>query len=197
MGERKDAALLSRARSGDPEARNDLVRRYWRAAYMYALHILRRHEDAEDIAQEALLSAIGHLGTFEERGSFGTWLNRIVFNQSIMLLRHKRSCALDAACPLDEQMQKRLCQVHASPERQIMEAEQCRLVNAAVKTLPENYGIPLWLYTYEEESVSDIAQHLQLSLNGVKIRLHRARKLLSKKTARASRRMSARTTAAA
>ena len=59
--ERKDSVLVARGKTGDPEALNDLVGPYWRAAYTCALQILRSHEDAEDIAQKALLSAVVHL----------------------------------------------------------------------------------------------------------------------------------------
>jgi len=134
---------------------------------------------------------------FDERASFGTWLNRIVFNQSMMLLRRKRSCTLDAACALDEQMHGRALQMQASPESETLDAERHRLLSAAIETLPGDYSVPLWLFTCKEESVSDIAQNLRISRGGVKIRLHRARKLVSRKIAHFSRRPTVRIGAAA
>lgn len=195
--ERRDSALIARGKTGDPEALNDLVRQYWHAAYTCALHVLRSHEEAEDIAQEALLSAIVHLPMFDERASFGTWLHRIVFNQSIMLLRRKRSCTLDAACAFDERIHGRASPMQASPESEALDSERHHLLSAAIETLPGDYRVPLWLFTCKEESVSDIAKNLRISRGGVKIRLHRARKLVSRRIANVSRRPSLQTGAAA
>ena len=104
-----------------------------------------------------------------------------------MLLRRKRSCALDSACALDEQTRGRLLNTQASPERAALDAERHRVLSDAVKTFSEDYSLSLWLYTCKEQSVSDIAQHLRMSRGTVKIRLHRARQLVFKKTARVSR----------
>lgn len=195
--EREDSALVARGKTGDPEALNDLARQYWRAAYTCALQILRSHQDAEDIAQEALLSAIVHLQAFDERASFGTWLHRIVVNESIMLMRRRRSRALDTADALDEKLHAQPSQTQASPESEILDAERHHVLNAAIERLPGRYRVPLSLFTFKEESVSDIAQNLQISQGAVKIRLHRGRRLVSRRIARVSPRPSVRIAAAA
>ena len=193
--ERKDSALVARGKTGDPEALNDLVRQYWRAAYSCALQILRSHQDAEDIAQEALFSAIVHLPAFDERASFGAWLHRIVVNESFMLMRRRRSRALDAADALDEKLHA--SQTQASPESEILDAERHQVLNAAIERLPGRYRAALSLFTFNEASVSNIAQNLQISPAAVKIRLHRGRRLVSRRIARVSPRPSVRTAAAA
>lgn len=195
--EHKDSVLVARGTTGDPEALNDLVGQYWRAAYTCALQILRSHEDAEDMAQEALLSAIVHLPAFDERASFGTWLHRIVVNESIMLMRRRRSRALDAADALDEKLYAHASQMQANPESEILDAERHDVLNAAIETLPGRYRAVLSLFTFKEESVRDIAQNLQVSRGAVKIRLHRARELVSRRIARVSPRPSVRIAAAA
>jgi RNA polymerase sigma-70 factor (ECF subfamily) len=195
--ERKDAALVTRGKTGDPGALNDLVGQYWRAAYSGALRILRSHEDAEDIAQDALLSAILHLPAFDERASFGTWLHRIIVNESIMLMRRKRSRALDGADALDENLHAQASKMQASPESEILDAERHHLLNAAIERLPARYRVPLSLFTLKEQSVGDIAQNLDISRGAVKIRLHRARKLVSRKIVHVSHLPSVRTAAAA
>lgn len=189
-GERKDASLVALGKIGDAGALDDLVRLYWRDAYNGAMRVLRCHEDAEDVAQDALFSAIVHLDAFSERASFRTWLNRIVLNQSLMLLRHRRSCALDLSCVLDEKIQ--VAEAQESPEDAVVDAERKRLLSTALRTLPGFYGIPLLLFTYQQQSVNDIAQHLGISRSAVKIRLHRARNSLSSKAASAVKHTSAR-----
>jgi DNA-directed RNA polymerase specialized sigma24 family protein len=77
------ADLVIRAKSGDHQAFEALVRAYLRAAYSVALATVGRPADAEDVAQEALLVAFERLDTCREPARFGGWLLRIVRNQAL------------------------------------------------------------------------------------------------------------------
>ena len=100
---RDEAALVRQARGGSPDAVEALVRRHWDAAHRTAFLIVRDAGAAEDIAQEAMLAAIGALDRFDRRRRFGPWLHRIVVNRSLDLLRARaaRPELITAAGPVE------------------------------------------------------------------------------------------------
>jgi RNA polymerase sigma-70 factor (ECF subfamily) len=71
------------AQRGSEEALERLFRRHWPMAHRAAYLVVRDGSAAEDIAQEAFLSAIRALGRFDRRRPFGPWLHRIVVNRAI------------------------------------------------------------------------------------------------------------------
>lgn len=85
----QDGELVRRARAGDQEAFSLLVGRYMRPAYLVALSVVRRHEDAEDAAQESFLVALQRLDECRNPDRFGGWLMTIVRNRSRNLLRRE------------------------------------------------------------------------------------------------------------
>ena len=80
---RDERALLRAAQAGSVEAVEALYRRHWRPAYRAAYLIVHDAAAAEDIAQEAFLSALRALDRFDRRRPFHPWLHRIVVNRAI------------------------------------------------------------------------------------------------------------------
>src|SRR6202165_4401297 len=91
MTAREVSAVLTRARQGDSEAFRALVERHSRSAFRLAFRMTGNEQDAEDVVQESFLRAYRHLGRFEARADFGTWLYRIVANCSVELIRARQS----------------------------------------------------------------------------------------------------------
>jgi RNA polymerase sigma-70 factor (ECF subfamily) len=85
-----DARLIRRAKRGSSEAVEALVRRHWPKAYRAALLIVQDSFAAEDITQEALLSAVQSLDRFDWRRPMAPWLHRIVVNRSVDYLRDRQ-----------------------------------------------------------------------------------------------------------
>lgn len=84
------AALVARARKGEAGAFELLVRRYLRAAYAVALAVVGRPADAEDVAQDAWLTAFERLESCREPARFGGWLLRIVRNHALNFVDRRR-----------------------------------------------------------------------------------------------------------
>ena len=80
---RADGALARAAQSGDQSAIAELFERHWDAAHRAAYWIVHDAVAAEDIAQEAFLSALGALERFDRRRPFAPWLHRMVVNRAI------------------------------------------------------------------------------------------------------------------
>src|SRR3981189_1885279 len=89
-GRGSDARLLAAAKSGHSAAFGELFSRYKRRVFHLAQRIVRNHEDAEDVVQEAFQLAFVHLQDFEGSARFSTWLSRIAINVALMKLRYKR-----------------------------------------------------------------------------------------------------------
>lgn len=84
-----DEVLVERARGGDADAFDGLVRRYLRSAYAVALSVVLEPADAEDVVQDAFIAALERLDSCQP-DRFAAWLMRIVRNRAISLQRRHR-----------------------------------------------------------------------------------------------------------
>ena len=78
-----DRAVVQAAQDGSLDAMEELFRRYWSGAHRAAWLVVHDAALAEDVAQEAFLSAVRSLHRFDRRRPFGPWLHRIVVNRAI------------------------------------------------------------------------------------------------------------------
>jgi RNA polymerase sigma-70 factor, ECF subfamily len=83
LSRRTDSALVRAAQRGDGEAVDELFRRHWPAVHRAAWLVVHDAAAAEDIAQEAFLSALRALDRFDRRRPLGPWLHRIAVNRAI------------------------------------------------------------------------------------------------------------------
>jgi RNA polymerase sigma factor (sigma-70 family) len=83
----EDRALVERARAGERDALEGLVRNHQGWIYNIAVRMVFHPQDAEDATQEILLKALTRLSSFEGRSSFRTWLYRIVVNYVLNMKR--------------------------------------------------------------------------------------------------------------
>ncbi len=84
------ARLVRRAKRGEHPAFEELVRRYRGRIYALALQLTGSASEADDVTQEAFLSAYRHIQAFEGRSEFFTWLYRIALNRSLNAERDRR-----------------------------------------------------------------------------------------------------------
>jgi RNA polymerase sigma factor (sigma-70 family) len=87
--EHEDQNLVTRARSGDRKALEDLLHRHQGWIYNIALRMLYHPEDAEDATQEIMVKIVTRLSSFEGRSTFRTWLYRIVVNHLLNIRRSR------------------------------------------------------------------------------------------------------------
>src|SRR2546423_14483020 len=96
---RQERRWIRAAQAGSDEALEKLYRRHWPWAHRAAYLVVHDRAAAEDIAQEAFLSAIRSLDRFDRRRPFGPWLNRIVVNRAIDWARARSLRGETAADP--------------------------------------------------------------------------------------------------
>jgi len=168
-----EARLLAEARGGSLLAFEEIVKRYQRRVYGIALRIVRRHEVADDVAQEAFMRAHQALSTFDLTRPFGPWIGRIASNLAI---NHVRS---------PESREDPLPEGHAetpAPGRgaidEVLEREAREVLERALRDLPAEQRAVFALRTFEELSYREIAEELDISIGTVMSRLSRARERL-------------------
>ena len=159
LARRRDAALIREAQRGSTDALEELFRRHWRRAHRAAFLVVHDSAAAEDIAQEAFLSAIRALDRFDRRRPFGPWLHRITVNRSIDFARAR---ALRGEASLPESAQ-------AAPETDAISDE----LMSALADLPPEFRAVVVLRYVLEYTPGEIGEMLDLPRGTVNSRLRR------------------------
>jgi RNA polymerase sigma-70 factor (ECF subfamily) len=174
-----EMALVRRAKRGDDQAFEELVRRYDRNVFRIAQHITQNREDAEDVVQEAFLKAYGNLAKFQEQSKFYTWLVRIAVNEALMKLRRRkpeRTVSLDEEVKTeDDSLPREVADWSPNPEQMYNQAELREILTRTIQGLPAGFRTVFVLRDVEGLSTEETAQALELSIPAVKSRLLRAR----------------------
>jgi RNA polymerase sigma-70 factor (ECF subfamily) len=186
MEEEPDESLVTRAKSGDREAFEALVRRHHRRIYRTLFGITSSHEDAEDLTQATFMKAFQHLGSFQGAARWSTWLTRIAINEGLQRARGRKPVeSLDEGGPDDDE-EFRPRQVRDwtdTPEQSVSRDEVRALVEKELMQLPEKYRTVVMLRDLEGLSTDDTAQAMGLGIAVVKTRLLRARLMLRERLA--------------
>jgi len=157
---------------------DDLVQRYQRQLLAIAYRILGNWQDAEDLAQEALLKAYLRLGDLVNPAALGPWLRRLTVNACLDALarRQRRPATVPLAAPDDPEaaFPARVLAV-ASAEEAAVRAEEWRDLRATLLRLEPGAREALLLRELYGYSYAEIADMLDLGLSAAKMRVHRAR----------------------
>jgi RNA polymerase sigma-70 factor, ECF subfamily len=145
-----DTLLMSRLAGGDEAAFDPLFRRNADRAYQIARRLLPIPQDAEDVAQEALLQVFASRSRWKPTARFTTWLYRIVVNLSLKRLRKAKTAtafALAAPPPDEEGPAGREAQAPPAdePEQVLLKKELAEAVVQAVNALPPNQRMAVTL----------------------------------------------------
>ena len=176
-----DAALVAQAQDGKLESFEELVRRHSQSIYRTLTAILGNPDDAQDAMQDALLSAFKHIGQFQGRSKFSTWLVSIARNTAVHRLRGQKNVGSLDEGDFEEGGDFRPRQVRDwkdNPEECYSKSEIRQLVQRGVLELPAKYRIVVMLRDIEQLSTDEVAQQLNLSVPAVKVRLLRGRLML-------------------
>jgi RNA polymerase sigma-70 factor (ECF subfamily) len=183
-----DVALVARAREGDVQAFEKLVKQYDRQVFRIAQHITQNREDAEDVVQDAFLKAYEKLDQFQGNSKFYTWLVRIAVNESLMRLRRRRTgkmVSIDEDVETDEgSMPRDLADWSPDPEQLYGQSELAEILRKTIQGLPPGFRIVFVLRDVEGLSTEETAETLGLSVPAVKSRLLRARLQLRERLSR-------------
>lgn len=160
----EDAVLVERYLAGDTAVFETLYGKYYDKVLAIARGIVLDADEAADAVQEIFTLVYRHLGRFDRRSKFSTWLFRVAVNRSIQQARRLKFKTRQV--PLNEALGQ-------ATSEEVNEAE-VRVQEALSRLSPQDRAL-LTLFYWEEQSLLDIAGTLNCSLNAAKTRLYRAR----------------------
>lgn len=178
-----DVELVRRAQAGELAAFDELVSRYEQRVYTLTRRITGQEQDAEDVTQQAFVSALEHLAGFRGEASFATWLTRIATHAALKVIRKRQglsTVSLEAATEEQESYgsiphPEYIADWRESPAELAAHSETQQLIDAALAQLDEKHRLVFLLRDVEGLSVKETAEALQLSEANTKVRLLRAR----------------------
>src|SRR5690606_440955 len=175
-----DEHVISNVLSGDREYYEVLVRRYNAMLYKTARGILSEEEDIEDVMQEAYVRGYEKLSQFKGEARFSTWLTRILINCALQQLAKTKGRVV---MHVDDLRDDDVEALNELPNETLSDPEEIQLnlrqaLEAAIQQLPVKYRTVFIMREVEKLSVADTAYALYISEENVKVRLHRAKKLL-------------------
>jgi RNA polymerase sigma-70 factor (ECF subfamily) len=184
--ETNEAGLIARILAGEKELFHELIRPYERMVYLMLFSIVKNETEAEDGAQEAVISAYRHLASFRGEAKFSTWLTTIAINEGRKRLRKAKGAAEES---IEEQAEGHEGDFTPAPLRdwreiplEALERKELReALRTAVAELPDIYRQVFVLRDLEELNIEETAQALEITTGAVKVRLHRARIMLQKR----------------
>lgn len=153
--------------SGDEAALEALVVKYRKEVYLIAYRVAGDMEEASDITQKALISAVSELRNFKKNSAFKTWLYRITVNTA---LNHTRGSAYNNSVELCETLKSDA----KDADTQLIEKQQERHLKGLLASLPPRQRLSVILRVYKGLSLAETADVMGCSVGAVKSHYHSA-----------------------
>lgn len=177
-GTSTDDELIDRVLNGERALFELLVRRHNEVLYKIARSYGFNHQDAQDLLQDAHVTAYMQLSHFAHRASYKTWLCKILIHKCLYKLHygHFKNEVPDSTA-IQQQMQT----VYTSPtEKKVMNRELSKVLEDSILKLALPYRTVFILREIEGFSVAETAELLGITAINVKVRLNRAKVMLQK-----------------
>ena len=162
--------LLERCKQQDTTAQMQIYKAYYKAMYNAAHRILKDEFEAEDIMQEAFLTAFTKLDMFKGEVAFGAWLKRIVINKSLTQLKKNNR--------YNEVKLEVIPNYEIVEERIDYDTLNASSVLQKINSLKDNYRVVLTLNLIEGYDYEEIAEILKITNENVRTTVSRAKKKL-------------------
>jgi RNA polymerase sigma factor (sigma-70 family) len=162
--------IIDRCLEGDRMAQYELYKLYSKAMYNVSFRIVHNENDAEDVLQEAFVSAFKNLAGYSGVSTFGAWLKRIVINKSLNYIkkRHVEITPVEVLPDVEEE------------EPVFNESIDLNInqIKKAVDMLPDGYRVVFSLYLLEGYDHGEIAEILGITESTSKSQFNRSKKKL-------------------
>ncbi len=176
-----DAKLIQEILSGNQEAFTNLVRRYQKQIHAFAWRMIGDFHLAEEITQDTFLQAYKKLDTLREPNRFAAWLQTIVENCCYAYYRKAQLPITSIDSIPEAEIERVFYKRYLDEQREVKATEKRhKVVKHLLNKLPANEQTVITLHYLGEMRCEDISDFLNVPLNTIKSRLHRARKRLKK-----------------
>jgi RNA polymerase sigma factor (sigma-70 family) len=167
MYKKSDEQLVGEVQTGIVSSYEQLVRRFERKLFFYALRIVRHEDDAKDAVQEAFIHVYEHIERFDRSRSFSAYVYSITHNEAITIIRkRKHTESLDTVSVAGDVL---------SPIDKIIAQASREEIARAVDSLEPKYRDVVRLYYFDDLSYEEIAQTLHIPINTVRTNLKRGK----------------------
>lgn len=175
-----DDMTLARAKRGDLHACEAIYRSFTQPAFTVAFRICQCHETAQEVCQEAFITAFGRLKQFRGDAPFWGWLRRVVVNHAISSIRRN---AKHGGVPFED--------YHASDDPSQENVGLAMDLESALGTLPPDDRAVVWLHDVEGYNHKEIAELFGKTESFSKTKLSRARERLRNQLVEGRRKLAA------
>lgn len=166
----KHVDIIDRCKTGDQKAFYEIYKLYSTAMLNICYRVLGNQEEAEDVLQEAFVSAFKHISSYQGKASFGAWLKKIVVNKAISYLRKQQVELVE----LEDHFEP----VLDDDFEDIDLAMKVDTIREAIQKLPNGFRVVFSLYLLEGYDHKEISDILEISESTSKSQYNRAKKKL-------------------
>ncbi len=165
--------LLEKCKQGSNKAQFEIYKLYYKGMYNVSLRMVKNSQEAEDVIQEAFLSAFEKLETWSEEVSFGSWLKKIVINKSLDYLKKRKMqfTELEGKEPVNNENNTEDFEIIS------LKVEE---IKRAVNNLPEKYRIITLMFLFEGYSHDEISEITGITPETSRVRFKRAKDMILK-----------------
>ena len=168
--------LLPLCQQGEQGAQMEVYNRYYKAMYNTSLRIVKDTAAAEDVMQDSFLSAFTKLESFKGESSFGSWLKRIVVNNSLNCYQKEKK---REETPLDDHLY-RIEDEPAGLATEDLNSLKAAEVIHAMSQLKDNYRQSLSLHLIEGYDYEEMSEIMNMSYANCRTMVSRAKNSLRK-----------------
>ena len=175
MKEEQLLALIIKARDKDQKAQTQLINMFWVDVFSFVMNRVKDENDADEITVSVFSKVLNKLDLFDPNFQFKTWILTIAQNIIIDFWRRKNRENEDASDGLENVKNE----FARSPEELMISEEDQQKIIKIIETMDAKNQDIIRLRFFEEKSIKEIAEELNLSVANTKVRIMRAKKILA------------------
>ncbi|WP_312765225.1 sigma-70 family RNA polymerase sigma factor [Epilithonimonas sp.] len=175
MKEDQLLALIIKARDKNQKAQTQLINLFWVDVFSFVMNRVKDENDADEITVSVFSKVLNKLDLFDPNFQFKTWILTIAQNTIIDFWRRKSRENEDASDGLENVKNE----FARSPEELLISEEDQQKIIKIIETMDAKNQDIIRLRFFEERSIKEIAEELNLSVANTKVRIMRAKKILA------------------
>ncbi|WP_234109327.1 RNA polymerase sigma factor [Chryseobacterium sp. R2A-55] len=168
-------SLITDAKNKDQKAQTRLINAHWVDVFSFVLKKVQDENVADEITVSVFSKVLAKLDLFDPNFQFKTWILTIAQNSVIDFWRKKSRENEDSTDNFDDFKNH----FARSPEELLISEEEQKQITSVIESLDSNYQDIIRLRFFEERSIKEIAEELNLTVANTKVRIMRAKKVLA------------------